>query len=520
MNMENSMCASSGARPGWDQIDWLRHERRVRGLQARIVKATREGRWGKVQALQRLLTHSFSGKALAVKRVTDNKGKKTSGVDGEIWTTPESKYQAIGTLRRRGYQPLPLRRVHIPKSNGKTRPLGIPAMRDRAMQALHLLALEPVAETTADHDSYGFRPARSTADAIAQCFVLLSSRRSPKWVFEGDIRGCFDRISHEWMLTHIPTDTEVLGKWLRSGYVENRTLFPTTEGTPQGGIISPTAANMTLDGLQKLLDERFPAKWDSLEKKPINPKVHLVRYADDFIITGDSRELLECEVRPLVERFLIERGLELSSEKTRVTHITEGFDFLGHNLRQLSGRLLVSPSKKNVKAFLEKVRVIVRSSGSENQELLIRKLNPVILGWANYHRYTMASRTFAKVDAAIWQALWRWAKRRHPMKSSDWVTKKYWHTLGRQSWVFAADTGERTSEGKPVLMTLARASAVRIQRHRKIKKEANPFDPSWDGYFEERALLKRYGAELLERFGWLYRKAQSVVKPGPAQAGL
>jgi RNA-directed DNA polymerase len=394
------------------------------------------------------------------------------------------------------------------------RPLGIPAMKDRAMQALHLLALEPIAETTADPDSYGFRPARSTADAIVQCFILLSNSRSPQWVFEGDIRGCFDRISHEWMLTHVPTDGEVLGKWLRAGYVEDRTLFPTVEGTPQGGIISPTMANMTLDGLEKLLDERFPCKRDGLEKKISNPKVHLVRYADDFIITGDSRERLEGEVRPLVERFLNERGLELSPEKTRVTHVTEGFDFLGHNLRQLSGRLLVSPSKKNVKAFLEKVRGIIRSSGSESQELLVRKLNPVILGWANYHRYTSPSRAFAKTDAAIWHALWKWARRRHPNKSSDWVAKKYWHTFGRQSWVFAADTGERASNGKPVWMALARASSVRILRHRKIKKDANPFDPSWRGYFEERALLKRYGAELLERFGWLYRKAQPVVNTG------
>lgn len=520
MNMGNPMCASSGANRGWDQINWPMHENRVRRLQARIVKATREGRWGKVQALQRLLTHSFSGKALAVKRVTDNKGRRTSGIDGEIWMTPESRYRAIGTLRRRGYQPQPLRRVYVPKSNGKLRPLGIPAMKDRAMQALHLLALEPIAETTADPDSYGFRPARSTADAIGQCFLLLSGPGKPQWVFEGDIRGCFDRISHEWMLSHIPTDKEVLGKWLRAGYVENRTLFPTPEGTPQGGIISPTAANMTLDGMQKLLEECFPPKRDSLEKKTCNPKVHLVRYADDFIITGDSRERLENEVRPMVERFLNDRGLELSSEKTRVTHIREGFDFLGHNLRQLDGRLLVTPSKKNVKTFLEKVRGIIRSNGSESQELLIRKLNPVILGWANYHRYTSPSRTFAKVDKAIWYALWKWGKGRHLNKSSDWVTKKYWHSFGRQSWVFAADTGERTSKGKPVWMVLARASSVRILRHRKIKKAANPFDPSWRGYFEERALLKRYGAELLERFGWLYRKAQTVVNTGPAQAGL
>ena len=261
MNADKPACASSGeAEALWGHLRWQECERKVRRLQARIVNATREGRWGKVKALQRLLTHSFYGRALAVKRVTENKGRNTPGVDGAIWSTPASKHKAIDTLRRRGYQPQPLRRVHIPKANGKTRPLGIPAMKDRAMQALHLLALEPVAETTADLNSYGFRPERCTADAIAQCFVALAQEDCAAWVLEGDIRGCFDNISHEWMLNHVPTDTKVLRQWLKAGFVENRTLFPTEAGTPQGGIISPTLANLTLDGLERLLKESFPAK--------------------------------------------------------------------------------------------------------------------------------------------------------------------------------------------------------------------------------------------------------------------
>ena len=279
MNMDDSMCASSGKTNAWDQFDWNQCERQVRRLQARIVKATQEGRWGKVKALQRLLTHSFHGKALAVKRVTDNKGKRTPGVDGALWKTPGSKYKAIGSLRRRGYQPQPLRRIYIPKTNGKLRPLGIPTMKDRAMQALYLLALEPVAETTADGHSYGFRPERSTADAIGQCFLLLSKGYAPQWVLEGDICGCFDQISHEWMLQNIPTDREVLRKWLKSGYVENRTLYPTESGTPQGGIVSPSLANLTLDGLGQLLKDTFRIR--KINGKIWNPKVHLVRYADD-----------------------------------------------------------------------------------------------------------------------------------------------------------------------------------------------------------------------------------------------
>src|ERR1035437_2227292 len=247
MNAEHVACASSTAVAHWDQIDWKRCERQVTRLQARIVKASREGRWGKVRCLQRLLTCSFSGKALAVKRVTENKGKRTSGVDQVLWSTPQSKLKAIASLQRRGYRPLPLRRVYIPKSNGKLRPLSIPAMKDRAMQALYLMALLPVAETTADPNSYGFLPKRSTADAIEQCFTVLARKIGPQWVLEGDIRGCFNNISHAWMLTHIPTDKEVLKKWLKAGFMENRTLFPTEAGTPQGGIISPTLANLTLD---------------------------------------------------------------------------------------------------------------------------------------------------------------------------------------------------------------------------------------------------------------------------------
>jgi RNA-directed DNA polymerase len=523
MNVEQSTCASSDPATAWDQLEWPHHERQVRRLQARIVKATREGRWGKVKALQRLLTHSFSGKALAVERVTGNKGKRTPGVDGAVWLSPASKYKAIRSLRRRGYQPQPLRRVYIEKANGKLRPLGIPTMTDRAMQALHLLALAPIAETTADPNSYGFRPARSTADAIVQCLILLRKECSPTWILEGDIRSCFDRISHEWMLANIPTDTEVLGKWLRAGYVENRTLFPTSEGTPQGGIISPVAANMTLDGLERLLKERFPRHGRKrIDGKFYYLKVNLVRFADDFVITGDSQELLETEVRPLVERFLAERGLQLSPEKTRITHINEGFDFLGYNVRKYDGKLLVTPSKKNVQAFLEKVRGIIKDKSSAGQEMLIRTLNPVIRGWANYHRHVMASQTFQRVNQAIWEALWQWARRRHPNKGASWVMENYWHRTRLQRWAFAIDTGERSAAGKTIWLKLVLASDTKIRRHRKIKMDANPFDPAWHGYFEELRLLRQRAQTGLVRGEHLLHEddQKPVVKTGSARAGL
>jgi RNA-directed DNA polymerase len=294
----------------WTGINWAEVQRQVSRLQIRIVKAIQSGRHNKAKALQWLLTHSFSGKALAVRRVTENNGKNTAGVDNVTWKTPAAKTNAIASLKRRGYSPLPLRRVFIPKKNGKTRPLGIPAMKCRAMQALYLLALEPIAETTSDPNSYGFRPERSTADAGGQCFISLAKKASAEWVLEADIKGCFDTISHDWMLANIPTDKAILKKWLKAGYVYQNELFPTDAGTPQGGIISPVAANMTLDGLEAMLAEKFPRP----KRTEKGLKINMVRYADDFIITGCSRELLELEVKPAVVEFLAERGLDSLTE--------------------------------------------------------------------------------------------------------------------------------------------------------------------------------------------------------------
>lgn len=472
--------AASRKQMNWHAIPWQQVHENVRRLQARIVKATQQGKWGKVKALQRLLTHSFSGKALAVKRVTENQGKRTAGVDGELWDSPEKKAAGLQTLQQRGYTPQPLRRIYIPKSHNPTklRPLSIPTLRDRAMQALYLLALEPIAETTGDRNSYGFRKERGCADAIEQCHTVLIVRHSAEWILEGDIKACFDRISHEWLETHIPMEKAILRKWLKAGYMEKRTLYPTTEGTPQGGVASPVLANLVLDGLEKELQAQFPKP-----RTGHGAKVNFIRYADDFVITGKSKELLEHEVKPLVEHFLKERGLELSPDKTCITHIQEGFDFLGQNIRRYREGLRIKPASKNVKIFLTKVREIIQSNQQAPAGKLIKLLNPVIRGWTNYHQHVSSGTTFTKVDHAIFQALWRWATRRHPTKSRRWVKNKYFKSINNRNWVFQGN-----HEAK--IWTLLQATDTHFKPHPKIKGEANPFNPQWETYFEQRLDVK------------------------------
>jgi RNA-directed DNA polymerase len=460
----------------------------VRSLQLRIVKAWQEGRRRKAKALQRMLVRSLSGKALAVKRVTENQGKRTPGVDGTTWSTPELKSRAVLSLKQRGYQPRPLRRVYIPKSNGKMRPLGIPTMKDRAMQALYLLALEPIAECTADGNSYGFRLKRSTADAMQKCFKVLAWKRSAQWILEGDIKGCFDNISHDWLIDHVPMDKAILRKWLKAGFIEGRTWWLTKAGTPQGGIISPVLANMALDGLEAELRKKFK----QAVKFQLSDMVNLVRYADDFIITGRSKEMLENEVKPLVAKFLRVRGLELSPEKTSITHIDDGFDFLGFTVRKYNGKLLIKPSKKNVHVLLERVRDLVKAHKQATQTELLERLNPLLRGWAQYYRNVAAKRTFKTVDKEVWKALWWWAKRRHRQKGTGWVLKRYFRARPGSKWRFAVKRGRR-SDGPELYML----NYVPIVRHVTIKAEANPFDPRWELYFERRD--QRRAGELLPR---------------------
>ena len=474
----------------WHAVDWRRVNRYVRRLQARIVKAVKQGKWRLVNNLQRLLIHSTCGRLLAVRRVTENRGKKTAGVDGILWDTPEKKMTAVYRLRQAGYTASPLRRIYIPKKNGKKRPLGIPTMADRGQQALHKLGLEPVAECLADINSYGFRLERSAQDAAGQIFNALRSKNSACWVLEGDIKACFDEISHEWSLANVPMHKRTLHKWLKAGYMEKQVFHHTDKGTPQGGIASPLLANLCLDGLEACVAENISEKRKH--------KINVIRYADDFIITGDSKEWLEEVVKPRVIQFLASRGLRLSEEKTHITHIMKGFDFLGWNVRKYSsGKLLIKPSDKSVKALLEKTGEIIRNNRQAKTANLIKMLNPVIRGWANYHKHAVAKRVFQKVDHLIFKQLWYWAKRRHPKKSLTWIKSRYFKTVGNNHWMF---TGV---DDKGNLVHLFKAGLVPVTRHIKIKAAANPYDPEWDDYFETRYTRKwfcsKWGRSKLRR---------------------
>ena len=464
----------------WSQINWTEAEEQVSRLQIRIVKATLEQKWRLVKRLQYLMTNSFYAKAIAVKRVITNKGKRTPGIDGELWKTDAEKMKAVNELNCQTYHAKPLKRIYIEKF-GKTekRPLGIPTMRDRAMQALQLLALEPVAETTADRISFGFRKYRSPEDAREYAFRILSRKDSPQWILEGDIKSCFDKISHEWMMEHIPTDKRILKEFMKCGYINKGKLYPTTEGSPQGGVISQTYANMVLDGMEPMILNVY---WRSKVKKTFgvkynSHKVHMVRFADDFIVTASDKETLEA-IKQMLESFLRERGLTLSMEKTVITHINSGFDFLGWNFRKFKGKLIIKPSSKSMRKVTKKISEIIKNNRTTKQEILIQRLNQVLIGWANYHQGTCAKKCFGTIDNRTWKMLWKWAKRRHPNKKHQWIVDKYWKEYKGRRWAFRTEKSILFSMSD---MPIVRKSQMALDKNAFLDKE----------YFQKRSQKHR-----------------------------
>ena len=465
--------------PRWEWIHWHNVERNVRRLQERIYRATERQEWQKVRSLQKLLVRATSNKLLAIRRVTqENQGRHTPGVDGVVYATPEARMAlSREELILKGYRPHPVRRVYIPKANGKQRPLGIPTIRDRVMQAIVKAALEPEWEARFEANSYGFRPGRSCMDAIQQIHITLSQENSSPWILDADISGCFDNIAHEPLLSKIPVFATVVRRWLKAGTVQLGQYMDSKAGTPQGGIISPLLANIALDGMERLFGCETP------EGKPISPSkrkgsnrgISLCRYADDFVVIAPTREVLETYVIPKLTRFLAERGLALNEAKTHVVHREQGFNFLGFQIRRFRGTLLTQPQREKIQRHLQGIKGWLDTHKQSPVEHVVRTLNPVIRGWANYYRHSAAKATFSYVAHRHWQMLWQWAKRRHPNKPSKWVRRHYFKTVGTRNWVFG-------TKG----VTLFDPASTPITRYVKVSGRNSPYDPTLREYWVQR----------------------------------
>ena len=474
----------------WDSIQWETTKRHVRRLQERIFRATRDKDWAKVKSLQKLLVRSYFARLLAVRRVTqENKGKYTPGIDGQIYATPDARSELMEEVRQTNvfnYKCKPLRRVYIPKKSGDKRPLGIPTVKDRVMQMLVKLALEPEWEVRFEPHSHGFRPGRRCMDAIWQIWHsirVLGTLKKSEWILDADISGCFDNINHDALLKRVPVFRETVRRWLKSGIIELGKYFQTKAGTPQGGVISPLLANIALDGMERLFGaENSKGNYTTpASRKGENKKLNLIRYADDFVVTAPTREKITDYVLPRLRNFLKERGMELNDAKTRIVHRDEGFDFLGFNIRQYHSRIrsvcLAKPSKEAVKRHLEHIKAVISSNKQMKSDELITKLNPIIRGWANYYVYSSAKETFNYIDYRIWKMLWQWCLRRHPRKGKYWIRRRYFMNINNRKWIF----GER----KENILLFCRSFRAG-KRYAPVKGFNSPYDASLHEYWGKR----------------------------------
>ena len=469
----------------WNKVNWQKLERRLLKLQKRIHKASQRGDVKAVRRLQKTLMKSRTAKMIAVRRVSqDNTGKKTAGVDGVKSLTPKQRLELVSNMKF-GTKVKPSRRVWIDKpGTDEKRPLGIPTMNDRALQALLKQALEPEWEARFEPNCYGFRPGRSCQDAIGAIFNAI--RLKPKYVLDGDISKCFDKIDHEQLLRKLnsfPTINRQIRAWLKAGYMDNKELFTTTEGTPQGGVISPLLANIALHGME----ERVKQYAETLkgEKQKNRDSLSLIRYADDFVILHKDLTVVQ-RCREIISEWLNDMGLELKLSKTRLAHTLEqceqeepGFDFLGFNIRQhkvgkyhskQGFKTIITPSKKKQKKHYDNISAVIEAHKAAPQSAVISRLNPIIRGWSNYYSTVVSKETFSKMDHLLYQKLEAWANRRHPNKGKTEVANKYWHSDGTRNWVFA------TKEGCIISTRLLSHADTPIVRHVKVKGESSPYD--------------------------------------------
>lgn len=485
--MQLSELANGAAKStDWQAVNWQQAERRVRNLRQRIFRASQAGDWKTVRSLQKLMLRSHANVLTSVRRVTQiNAGRNTPGVDKVVVKTPAARGQLVAQLAT--YQPwrtTPVRRVYIPKANGKQRPLGIPTIRDRCLQAMVKNALEPSWEAQFEATSYGFRPGRGCHDAIAQIFNHARPNGRKKWILDADIQGAFDNIDHRYLLQtlgNVP-GRALIKQWLKAGYLDNGIFSPTDAGTPQGGVISPLLANIALHGMETALGIK-PSRRNNCRA--------VVRYADDFVVFCASREDAQT-AQEILTGWLAERGLALSPEKTRIVHITAGFDFLGFNIRNYktpltsrSGyKLLIKPSKDSVTKVRARLRTEWRSLNGAQVAAVVKRLNPIIRGWANYFRIGVAQKTFEGLDNWMFHRQVRWARYRHPNKPWYWLKQRYWGKLyatRNDQWVFG---------DKRTTMALLKFNWFPIERHVLVRGTASPDDGQLTAYWQARQQAK------------------------------